>query len=66
MVKSARLTASGREELCIVLAWQYMSLSVVGVGSIEQISESLSRFTTNGQQIVASPIVAASKGTGTM
>jgi hypothetical protein len=66
MVKSARLTASGREGVCNVLAWQYMSLSVVGVGSIEQISKFPSRFTTNGQQIVASPIVAASKGTGTI
>jgi len=66
MVKSARLTASGREGVFNVLSWQYMLPSVVGVGNIEQISESQSRFTTTGQQIVASPIVAASKGTGMM
>lgn len=41
-----------------------MLRSVVAVGNIEQISKSPSRFTTNGQHMVASPIVAASKGTG--
>ena len=37
---------------------------MVAFGRIEQIKESPFRFITNGQQIVASPIVAASRGTG--
>ena len=41
-----------------------ISRSVVAFGIIEQINESPLRFITNGQQIVASPIVAASNGTG--
>jgi hypothetical protein len=43
-----------------------MFRSVVAVGSIEQTNESPSRLITIGQQIVASPIVAASRGTGMM
>jgi len=43
-----------------------LSRSVVGVGSIEKVSESPSRLNTTGEQIVASPIDAASRGTGTM
>lgn len=39
-------------------------LSVVAVSNIEQIKEFPSLFMTNGQQMVESPIVAASKGTG--
>jgi hypothetical protein len=31
---------------------------------MEQMSESISRLNTTGEQIVASPIVAASSGTG--
>lgn len=63
-MKSARLIASGKQGLTSVLSWHIMFVSVVAVGKIEQINESPSRFTTRGQQIVASPIVAASKGTG--
>lgn len=66
MVKSARWIASGKEALLKLLPEQLFSRSVVAVDRIEQISESPSRFITNGQQMVASPIVAASKGTGTM
>ena len=66
MVKLARLTASGNEGLFSSLASQNVSRSVVGVGRIEQISEFPSRLTTKGQQIVASRMVAASKGTGTI
>jgi hypothetical protein len=43
-----------------------MFRSVVAAGNMEQINESPSRLITNGQQMVASPIVAASKGTGMM
>lgn len=64
MVKSARLIASGKQGLTSLLLWHIISRSVVAVGSIEQTSESPTRFITNGQHIVASPIVAASKGTG--
>jgi hypothetical protein len=64
MVKSARLIASGKEGLTKLLLEHIIPRSVVAVGNIEQISEPLSRFITNGQQMVASPIVAASKGTG--
>lgn len=63
-VKSARFIASGKAGLFNVLPEHILSWSVVAVGSIEQTSESPSRFITNGQQIVASPIVAASSGTG--
>jgi hypothetical protein len=65
-VKSARLIASGKARLIKLSLWHIMSRSVVAAGKIEQINESPSRFITNGQQIVASPIVAASKGTGMM
>jgi hypothetical protein len=65
-VKSARFIASGKAGLINLLLSHIMSRSVVAVGNIEQINESPSRFITNGQQIVASPIVAASKGTGMM
>lgn len=64
IVKLARLMASGKAGLSILLPWQNMFPSVVAVGSIEKINESSSRFITRGQQIVASPIVAASNGTG--
>lgn len=65
-VKSARLIASGKQGLRSLLLWHIISESVVAVGNIEQIKESPSRFITSGQQMVASPIVAASSGTGTM
>jgi hypothetical protein len=65
-VKSARFIASGKAGLINFSLWHIMSRSVVAVGNIEQIIESPSRFITNGQQMVASPIVAASKGTGMM
>jgi hypothetical protein len=65
-VKSARLIASGKAGLTSLLLWHAMSRSVVAVGNIEHINEFPSRFITNGQQMVASPIVAASKGTGMM
>lgn len=66
MVKSARLIASGKQGLIILLLWHIFPRSVVAVGNMEQISSSPSRFITSGQQSVASPIVAASKGTGMM
>lgn len=66
IVKSARLIASGKAVLTNLSLWHIMSRSVVAVGNIEQINESPSRFITNGQQMVASPMVAASKGTGMM
>ena len=64
MVKSARLIASGKQGLTVFLLWHIIFRSVVALGNIEQISEFPSRFITKGQHIVASPIVAASKGTG--
>ena len=64
MVKSAHLIASGKQGLTKLLLEHIIPRSVVAFGRIEQISESPSRFITNGQQIVASPIVAASIGTG--
>jgi hypothetical protein len=64
MVKLARLIASGKEGLINLLLEHIIPRSVVAVGNIEHINESPSRFITNGQQIVASPIVAMSKGTG--
>jgi hypothetical protein len=64
MVKSARLIASGKHLLTNLLLEHIIPRSVVAVGNIEQIRESPSRLITNGQQMVASPIVAASKGTG--
>jgi hypothetical protein len=64
MMKSARLIASEKEGLTNLSLEHIIPRSVVAVGNIEQISESLSRFITKGQQMVASPIVAASKGTG--
>lgn len=66
MVKSARLIASGKQGLCNLLLLHIMSRSVVAVGNIEQTRKSSSRLITIGQHIVASPIVAASKGTGMM
>lgn len=66
MVKSARLIASGKASLIKLSVEHIISRSVVAVGRIEQISEPPSRLITIGQQIVASPIVAASKGTGMM
>jgi hypothetical protein len=66
IVKSARRIASAKEGLGSVGPEIIFSLSVVGVGSIEQISEFPSRLITNGAQRVASPIVAASKGTETI
>lgn len=65
-MKSARLIASGKAALTSLSLPHIMSRSVVAVGNIEQINESPSRFITNGQQMVASPIVAVSKGTGMM
>ncbi len=65
-MKSARLIASEKQGLFILSLWHIISRSVVAVGNIEQIIESPSRFITNGQQMVASPIVAASRGTGIM
>lgn len=47
-----------------VLLLHIIPRSVVAFGNIEQINESPSRFITKGQQMVASPIVALSKGTG--
>lgn len=58
--------ASGKESVVNFLLEQYIARSVVAAGSIEQIKESSSRLITNGQQMVASPIVAASNGTGMM
>lgn len=64
MVRPARLIASGKDGLTSLLLEHIIPRSVVAVGSIEHMSESPSRFMTKGQQMVASPIVAASKGTG--
>jgi hypothetical protein len=66
MVKSARLIASGKAGLTSSSLWHIMFRSVVAAGNMEQINESPSRLITNGQQMVASPMVAASKGTGMM
>jgi hypothetical protein len=66
MVKLARWMASGKAGLSNLFPEQCMFRSVVAVGSIEQTNESPSRLITIGQQIVASPIVAASRGTGMM
>lgn len=66
MLKSARSIASGNEALSNILPEQLFSWSVVAVDKIEQIRESPARFMTSGQHMVASPIVAASKGTGTI
>lgn len=66
MVKSARLIASGKQGLGNLLLQHIISRSVVAFDSIEQIKESPSRLITKGQQMVASPIVAASRGTGMM
>lgn len=60
----ALFIASGKAGLCNLLLLHIIPRSVVAVGSIEQTRESSSRFITNGQQIVASPIVATSNGTG--
>lgn len=66
MVKSARLIASGKQGLTSLLLEHIMPRSVVAFDNIEHTSESPSRLMTNGQQMVASAIVAASKGTGIM
>jgi hypothetical protein len=65
-LKSALLIASGKQGLTNLLLEHIIFLSVAALGKIEQISASPSRLITNGQQIVASPMVAASRGTGTM
>jgi len=64
MVKFARIKASGKEGLRSVLPEHINALSVVAFGRIEQTKVSPSRLMTNGQQSVASPIVAESSGTG--
>jgi hypothetical protein len=66
IVKLARLVASRKEGLSTLLLLHHTFGSTVAVGNIEQINESPLPLMTNGQQMVASPIVAASKGTGTM
>jgi hypothetical protein len=66
MVKSARAIASGKQGLTSLSLEHIMLRSVVAFGRIEQIKESPSRLMTIGQQMVASPIVAASRGTGIM
>jgi hypothetical protein len=58
--------ASLKDVLCNEEPEHILPRSVVGVDSIEQVSESPSRLTTTGEQIVASPIDAASSGTGMM
>jgi hypothetical protein len=58
--------ASGNDVLCKEDPEHIFPRSEVGVGSIEQMSDSPSRLNTTGEQIVASPIEAASSGTGTM
>lgn len=47
-------------------ALQYIPESVVALGRIENTMASPSRLKTTGQQMVASPMVAASSGTGIM
>lgn len=66
MVKSARWIASAKESLSNFSPKQLISRSVAAVDRIEHIRESSSRFITSGQQIVACPIVAVSRGTGTI
>lgn len=66
MVKLALLIASGKASDLSVVELQHMFTSVVAVGRIEQMSELPSALMTSGQQMVASPMVAASSGTGTM
>lgn len=63
-MKSALLIASLKHGLTIVGLWHIMFVSVVALDNIEHIRELPSRLITKGQQIVASPIVAWSKGTG--
>lgn len=65
-MKSAHFIASGKAGLTNLLLLHIMPRSMVALGNIEQIIESPSRFITKGQQMVASPIVAASRGTGMM
>lgn len=64
--QSARRMAVRNDVLCKEDPEHIFPKSVVGVGSIEQMSDSPSRLKTTGEQIVASPIEAASSGTGTM
>lgn len=67
MMKSARAMASLNEELLHWLLVQLIGWSVAAVGKMEQIKEAPEpRLITSGQHKVASPIVAASKGTGIM
>lgn len=63
-MKSARLMASENAWLSMVLSQHIFPLSVVAADRIEHTRNSPTRFITRGQQIVASPIVAASRGTG--
>jgi hypothetical protein len=65
-LKSALRIASGKQGLINLLLQHIISLSVVALGKMEQINAFPSRLITNGQQMVASPMVAASSGTGTM
>jgi hypothetical protein len=65
-LKSALRIASGKQGLINLLLQHIISLSVVALGKMEQINAFPSRLITNGQQMVASPMVAASSGTGTI
>jgi hypothetical protein len=66
MVKSALEIASEKQAVSVRRPSHVFVESTVARGSIEHTSESPSRFTTKGQQRIASPIVALSRGTGTM
>lgn len=66
MTKSARLMASGKQGLFNLFEEHIMPVSVVAADKIEKMMESPSFFITRGQQMVASPIVAVSRGTGTI
>lgn len=66
MVKSARAMASLNAGLSKRFVLHIISVSVVALERMEKIIESPSRLKTSGQQMVAFPIVAASKGTGIM
>lgn len=66
IVHSARRIASSKDVLRSVAPVQLFARSVVGVGSMEQRSMLPSRLMTTGEQIVASPIDAWSRGTGTI
>lgn len=64
MVNSALCMASRKDGLSNLSVEHIMSTSVVAFGKMEHINDPSSRLITSGQQIVASPMVAASKGTG--